>query len=130
MKSLKFLWIIVKRLNPSSRIFEGDEMTSSTTASFPTSTQKSTPSKPRKLWVEYHDCGCTFDFRKKYFGLAHWWKYTRLRLKWRIFRASIDFYRNPHLYQGQVGDSKTGMVKKIPSASMTNEEYDHWFKDE
>jgi len=108
--------------------FEDDPMpTSSTTASFPAST-KSTPS--RKIWVEYHECGCTFKFRKKYFGLAHWWKFTMLRHRWRILRTSVQVYRNPKLYHGQVGDSKSGMVKNIPTVSMTNEEYDHWFKDE
>jgi hypothetical protein len=103
---------------------------SSTTASFPTSGVRSTPSKPRKLWVEYHDCGCTFKFRKKYFRLAHWWKFTRLRFKWRKIRASVDMYINPNLHQGQVGDSIHGMVEKMPAVSMTNNEYDHWFKDE
>ena len=109
---------------------DGKITTSSTTASYPTSGQKPTPSRPRKLWVEYHECGCTFDFKKKYFGLAHWWKFTMLRHRWRILRASIQVYRNPNLYHGQVGDSKFGMVRNIPSVSMTNEEYDHWFKDE
>jgi len=104
--------------------------TTTTTASFPGST-KSTPSRPRKLWVEYHECGCTFDFKKKYFGLAHWWKFSRLRLRWRKFCTSIDVYRNPRLGQdqGKKGDSDSGMIN-IPTVSMTNEEYDHWFKDE
>jgi hypothetical protein len=112
------------------RKFEDGKMTTSTTASFPTSGQKSTLSKPRKLWVEYHDCGCTFNFRKKYFGLAHWWKFTRLRLRGRKFRTSIEIYTKGHLYHGEVGDSETGVVKRIPSVSMTNTEYDHWFEDE
>ena len=109
------------------RKFENGKMTTSTTASFRPST-KSTPS--RKIWVEYHECCCTFDFRKKYFGLAHWRKFTMLRYRWRMFRTSVQVYRKPKLYHGQVGDSKSGMVKSIPSVSMTNEEYDHWFKDE
>jgi hypothetical protein len=75
-------------------------------------------------------CGCTFDFKEKYFGLAHWWKFTRLRYRWRVFRESVKIYRNPKLYHNQKGDSESGRVKNIPSVSMTNEEYDHWFGDE
>lgn len=103
-----------------------DVSTSSTTASFPTSGVKSTPSKRRKLWVEYHECGCTFDFKKKYFGLAHWWKFSRLRLRWRKFCTSIDVYRRPMLHQDQAmkGGSESGMIN-VPTVSMTNEEYDH-----
>jgi len=109
-----------------------DISTSSTTASFPTSGVRSTPS--RKLWVEYHECGCTFDFKKKYFGLTHWWKFTRLRYWYRkwytIFKHRVGL-TTISTKGGEYGDStKGGGYGDLWPILMTNEEYDHWFKDE
>jgi hypothetical protein len=109
--------------------------TTSTSASFPTSTQKSTPSRPRRLWVEYDMCGCTFNFKEKYFGIAHWWKFTKLRYWWRQYYMRVRFPHGKPQRDWNRSDSSCSKDSKNEFGDlwpilMTNEEYDHWFGDE
>jgi len=124
MKSLKYLWIIEKQLLPKVR-----QMSSTTSASSPTTSQAST--RRRRLWVEYAECGCTYDFKKRWFGFFHWYLYTRLRYWWRWLVIRIKY---PCGKSGwHIGSDSSH--KDIESGNywpimMTEDEYMHWFGDE
>lgn len=64
-------------------------------------------------------CKCSQKFRCKWFGLAHWFKYNRLRLKWRNLIARLQY---------QMGLSESyNRYDDFPGPLMTKDEFDHWF---
>lgn len=74
-------------------------------------------------------CGCAVSFRLKYFGFAHWWRYTKLRYYWRLFWARFRYIKvEVHgstfwLDKARFGD----YYYQFPGPNMTRDEYDHWF---
>jgi hypothetical protein len=102
---------------------------SSTSSSSPTSSQ--TVFFRRRLWIEYAECGCTYDFKKRWFGLFHWLQYTKLRYWWRWVSIRIKYpYGKPGWYPGSDSDHEDIEYGDLWPVLMTNEEFDHWFGDE
>ena len=102
-------------------------MSSTTSASSPTTSQKSTSS--RRMWVEYAECGCTYDFKKRYFGFFHWFLYTKLRYWWRWFIIRVKYPHGKPSWQGSMNDSEDVTYGDLWPILMTEDEYMHWFKE-
>lgn len=71
------------------------------------------------------NCSC----KKK--GLAHWWKYLRVRLWWRSFWVRLDYQEAT--IDGQKVWLRYGwpyirIYNQYPGASMSRDEYEHWYQ--
>ena len=73
-------------------------------------------------------CKCSTKFKKRFFGVAHRWRYTKLRYYWRLFWAKLKYVRffdarGYHCWVDRYGRC----YKCFPGPNMTRDEYDHWF---
>lgn len=93
-----------------------------------TSSQRSTPS--RRLWVEYAECGCTFEFKKRWFGFFHWYLYTKLRYWWRWFFIRLMYPNGKPSWYKSKDDSEDIEYGGRWPILMNEDEYQHWFGDE
>lgn len=73
-------------------------------------------------------CGCAVSFRLKYFGLFHWWRYTKLRYYWRLFWTKLRYSKviaNGTTFW--VDSTMRRVYNCFPGPNMTRDEHDHWF---
>ena len=79
----------------------------------------------------YCSCGCSPEFRLKYFGLVHWWKYTKLRYYWRNICTWLGgSYVIMKARENKCWVDGKGIYSSYPGPCMTEDEFEHWFPKE
>jgi len=78
-------------------------------------------------YLIYVGCGCSWDFRMNWFGIPHWFKYTKLRYHWRNFWTRSTFYSIRVDGGKLMWHDYHGLYYSYPGPNMTNDEWRHWF---